>query len=137
MGYYSDVLSAVIFGDAAHNTAAMVAWKLHCAAESQPDPFDKDLFGDNITFHTIGSGHPCILLRGERWKWYDSFRDVMAWTHFIEWMEEKHQAATVFIRIGEEDEDITREFKDSEHPKLIRFYAGDFFGVSREITCDI
>ena len=136
MGYRSDVLSAVVFEDAAHNTTAMVAWKLHCAAENRTCPMEKDTFGENITFPKVGE-HPCILLQGQGWKWYDSYPDVLAWKYFVEWMHEKHDAVTVFIRIGEETNDIEEKFTDSERGKLEGFYACDYFGVTCQIRCDI
>ena len=144
MGYRSQVVSAVIFADAAHNTESMVKWKLHCAADNRLDVVERDGSTDgiaeHITFPVIEGKHPCILLSNLNvgdWKWYDSYPDVQAWHHFIEWMHEECDAATVFLRIGEESNDVQEEYNDSERPGLDHFYPYDFFGVSRSIRIDI
>lgn len=141
MGYRSQVVSAVVFADEAHNTRAMVAWKLHCAAENKLDVVHKDEnssgMAEHITFPKLGGRWPSVVLSNLNvgdWKWYDSYPDVQGWHHFIEWMREQHDAATVFLRIGEETQDIVEEFEESSRDDMSDFYPWDFFSVHRSIA---
>lgn len=134
MGYRSDIVSAVVWADAAHNTQSMVKWKLHCAKENWLDVLcdDEDIKACT-SFIQIDGKYPSAVLQVSGWKWYDSYEGVQGWHRFLDFMRDECQAAVTFIRIGEETEDIVEDNFDSEHPGLADYFPWDWFRVQRSI----
>jgi hypothetical protein len=108
MGYRSDVKS-LIYGDPEHMKVFIVKTKLLGAANAL------ELFKDSIVIQTV-KPEPnveltCIELRGEDWKWYESYTDVIAWEKLLK-DAEKDGLEYEFVRVGEESGDIDERRSD-------------------------
>jgi hypothetical protein len=115
MGYRSEVRSCVYSDDGALFDAFIAGQKL-----TNPRIFD-EWFKDEIKFidksYTFDppreDGVTTITtkildLKGDGWKWYDSYEDVGAWIKLLQ-DAEAQGLNYEFIRVGEEEGDIERE----------------------------
>jgi hypothetical protein len=60
-----------------------------------------------------------IFLSGDSWKWYDDYKDVMAWNDFMD-LADKNKLCVEFVRIGEEPEDIETAYRGE--PDELNYY---------------
>jgi hypothetical protein len=71
-----------------------------------------------------------IELKGDSWKWYESYPDVQAWEALLQEAANDFDCNYEFVRIGEEPNDIQLEYHVED--------GGDvYLGVNSSIYCDI
>tara|TARA_R110000744_G_scaffold336581_5_gene441867 strand:- start:2816 stop:3193 length:378 start_codon:yes stop_codon:yes gene_type:complete len=71
----------------------------------------------------------CFRMHAEDIKWYEGYKDIDLFTTFMNFMADKEDTsdkapmAAVFIRIGEEDDDITADYVGDSY-ELAHVYSG-------------
>lgn len=105
MGYRSAV-TAIVYGDEADLTTYMTKDKLEHGDDSIFVHFKGQLKRFEIEFAkgTLSA----LMLALDHVKWYDDYKDVLAWHRFME-LSENHDLNYEFIRIGEDYDDIQKE----------------------------
>ena len=102
MGYRSDVALGIVFADAAKlkdfalKVMAFQPQEVREALEQYSASEDSDAM---------------IFAFLEQWKWYASYPDVQAHGALQDFARE-HGAATAYIRVGEDDGDVERDFME-------------------------
>ena len=74
---------------------------------------------DEGLMYVSNSDYDLIFLKGNSWKWYDTYTDVKAWHDLMD-LADKSGLVAEFLRIGEEYEDIEHEFFGN--PEDIQYY---------------
>ena len=102
MGYRSDVALGIVFADA----AKLKDFALKVMA-FQPE----EVRGALVQYSASEYSDEFIFAFLEQWKWYDSYPDVQAHVALQDFARE-HGAATAYIRVGEDDGDVERDFME-------------------------
>jgi hypothetical protein len=102
MGYRSDVALGIVFADA----AKLKDFALKVMA-FQP----QEVRGALVQYSASEDSDEFIFAFLEQWKWYDSYPDVQAHVALQDFARE-HGAATAYIRVGEDDDDVERDFME-------------------------
>ena len=134
MGYRSDVALGIVFADAAKlkdfalKVMAFQPQEVREALEEYSASEDSDAM---------------IFAFLEQWKWYASYPDVQAHGALQDFARE-HGAATAYIRVGEDDGDVERDFMepsqvpadaDPEQVNDLMNVLYENFEVSTQINC--
>lgn len=107
MGYRSDV-TAIIYGPEDQLDALIAKHEL--LGSSPMQHFAKNLRRGKFPPDVDGTQDSVLEMRGEGWKWYESYPDVCSWMEFMRDAEASFDDLKYeFVRIGENDGDVERE----------------------------
>lgn len=101
MGYRSDVALGIVFADA----AKLKDFTLKVIA------FQPQEVREALEHYSASKKDGFIFAYLEQWKWYESNHDVQAHVALQE-LAREHGAATAYIRVGEDDGDVERDFME-------------------------
>lgn len=134
MGYRSDVALGIVFADA----AKLKEFALKVMA-FQPEEVREAL----EQYSASEDSDAMIFAFLEQWKWYGSYPAVQAHVALQDFARE-HGAATAYIRVGEDDGDVERDFMepsqvpadaDPEQVNDLMNVLYENFEVSTQINC--
>lgn len=119
MGYISDVFYMIEFEDA-EKLAGFVAmarmeqeeFRYDGISDGMLHPYTfKDALNEpEMRFHPAGN---CLIYEADL-KWYDSCPEVQAHIALLDYARDQHNAATCFLRIGEDDDDSETDYTDEQ-----------------------
>jgi hypothetical protein len=70
----------------------------------------EDEFNDGSLEYKQKDDLDMIYLKGDCWKWYDDFKEVMGWHDLIDRADEDG-LCTEFVRAGEEPDDVVTDYR--------------------------
>ena len=134
MGYRSDVALGIVFADA----AKLKDFALKVMA------FQRQEVREALEqYSALVRTTAMIFAYLEQWKWYASYPDVQAHVA-LQKLAREHGAATAYIRVGEDDGDVERDFMepsevpadaDPEQVNDLMNILYDNFEVRTQINC--
>lgn len=123
MGYRSDVAIGFIFADEAELMGFAAALRLNPDENIQAALKEYKLLPGNVMYASF-----------EDVKWYDSYADVQSHEVILSAARER-RIPNVFLRVGEEANDVTEELETYERNCWDEMY--EMFGVERSMRCPI
>jgi hypothetical protein len=118
MGYRSEVQS-IIYGPTPEVTKLIALEKLK--------PYSVlEAFGENITISRLddgGDNETIIELKGDDWKWYDTYDDIIAWNNLMAQAKENPKLSVEFCRVGESSDDVEVETYGDNCRHYLRVYS--------------
>ena len=86
----------------------------------------ENTYDEGLSYQS-NSYYDIIFLRGNGWKWYETYTDVKAWNNLMNLAIDKGLSVE-FIRIGEDEADIEVKYiNDSEcYLSAVRFIEASF-----------
>lgn len=127
MGYRSDVVLAYQFDD--KNDLVAFATKLKLSSDSAEREAAKEYRYTRYKYGRIDATTYVMYAQFEGVKWYDGYRDVAS--HMIIHDKALRLAGTLYLRIGEETDDI--EVRESGYDQCVEYVLPDLFSIARSI----
>ena len=128
MGYRSDVILAYQFDN--RDSLVAFATKLKLSSNDAEREAAKEYRYTRYRYGRINATTYVMYAQFEAVKWYDSYADVAS--HKV--IHDKaidHGAATLYLRIGEEPDDI--EANEAGYHQCVEYVLPDLFSITRNI----